>query len=131
MAELATAIARELGLDEERIEGLFLAATIHDVGKINVPAELLSKPGKLTPLEYQLIQTHVQSGYEIMKGIKFPWPIAQIILQHHELLDGSGYPQGLKDEAILPEAKILAVADAIEAMLSHRPYRPALGTRRR
>ena len=127
VAELATAIARELGLDEERIEGLFLAATIHDVGKINVPAELLSKPGKLTPLEYNLIQTHVQSGYEIMKGIKFPWPIAQIILQHHERLDGSGYPQGLKGEAILPEAKILAVADVIEAMLSHRPYRPALG----
>ena len=117
----------EIGLKEEQIEGLYLAATIHDVGKINVPAELLSKPGKLTSLEYQILQTHVQTGYEIIKGIKFPWPIAQIILQHHERLDGSGYPQGLKDEAILPEAKILSVADVMEAMLSHRPYRPALG----
>ena len=110
-----------------QIEGLFLAATIHDVGKINVPAELLSKPGKLTPLEYQMIQTHVQTGYEIIKSIKFPWPIAQIVLQHHERFDGSGYPHGLKGEAILPEAKILAVADVVEAMMSHRPYRQALG----
>ncbi|MGB7977208.1 MAG: PAS domain S-box protein [Roseiarcus sp.] len=127
VADLATAIAREIGLKEEQIEGLYLAAAIHDVGKINVPAELLSKPGKLTSLEYQILQTHVQTGYEIIKGIQFPWPIAQIILQHHERLDGSGYPQGLKDEAILPEAKILSVADVMEAMLSHRPYRPALG----
>ncbi len=127
VAELATAIAREIGLKEEQIEGLFLAATIHDVGKINVPAELLSKPGKLTSLEYRMLQTHVQTGYEIIKGIQFPWPIAQIILQHHERLDGSGYPQGLKGEAMLPEAKILAVADVIEAMLSHRPYRAGLG----
>jgi PAS domain S-box-containing protein/putative nucleotidyltransferase with HDIG domain len=127
VAELATAMAREIGLKEEQIEGLFLAATIHDVGKINVPAELLSKPGKLTPLEYQMIQTHVQTGYEIVRGIKFPWPIAQIILQHHERLDGSGYPQGLKGGALLPEAKILAVADVVEAMMSHRPYRQALG----
>jgi PAS domain S-box-containing protein len=127
VAQLAVAIAHEIGLREEQIEGLFLAATIHDVGKINVPAELLSKPGKLTSLEYQMIQTHVQTGYDIMKGINFPWPIAQIILQHHERLDGSGYPQGLKDEAILPEAKVLAVADVVEAMMSHRPYRQALG----
>ena len=127
VAELATAIAHEIGLRKEQIEGIFLAATIHDVGKINVPAELLSKPGKLTSLEYQMLQTHVQTGYEILKGIKFPWPIAQVVLQHHERLDGSGYPRGLKGEAILPEAKILAVADVIEAMLSHRPYRPALG----
>ena len=127
VADLATAIAHEIGLKEEQIEGLFLAATIHDVGKINVPAELLNKPGKLTSLEYRMLQTHVQTGYEIIKGIKFPWPIAQIVLQHHERLDGSGYPRGLRGEAILPEAKILAVADVIEAMLSHRPYRPALG----
>ena len=127
VADLATAIAHEIGLKEEQIEGLFLAATIHDVGKINVPAELLNKPGKLTSLEYRMLQTHVQTGYEIIKGIKFPWPIAQIVLQHHERLDGSGYPRGLKGEAILPEAKILGVADVIEAMLSHRPYRPALG----
>ena len=127
VAELATAIAREIGLNEDKIEGLFLAATIHDLGKINVPAELLSKPGKLTPLEYQMLQTHVQAGYEIIKGVKFPWPIAQIVLQHHERLDGSGYPQGLKGEAMLPEAKILAVADVVESMMSHRPYRQALG----
>ena len=127
VAALAIAIAHEIGLSEEQIEGLFLAATIHDVGKINVPTELLSKPGKLTPLEYQMLQTHVQTGYEITKGINFPWPIAQIILQHHERLDGSGYPQGLKGEAILPEAKILAVADVVEAMTSRRPYREALG----
>ncbi len=127
VAKLAMAIAREIGLGESLIEGLFLAATIHDVGKITVPVELLSKPSKLTPLEYQIIQTHVQSGYDIVKGIKFPWPIAQIILQHHERLDGSGYPQALKSEAILPEAKILAVADVVEAMMSHRPYRQALG----
>ena len=127
VAQLATAVAREIGLSEQQIEGLFFAATIHDVGKINVPAELLSKPGKLTPLEFQMIQTHVQTGYEIIKGINFPWPIAQIILQHHERLDGSGYPRGLKGEAILLEAKILAVADVVEAMVSHRPYRQALG----
>ena len=127
VAALATAIAREIGLKEEQIEGLFLAATIHDVGKINVPGELLSKPGKLTSLEYQMLQTHVQTGYDIVKGVKFPWPIAQIILQHHERLDGSGYPQGLKGDAMLPEAKILAVADVVEAMMSHRPYRQALG----
>ena len=127
VAALAIAIAREIGLTEEQIEGLFLAATIHDVGKINVPTELLSKPGKLTALEYQMLQTHVQTGYEIMKGINFPWPIAQIILQHHERLDGSGYPRGLKGEAILPEAKILAVADVVDAMTSRRPYRELLG----
>ena len=127
VAELATAIAREIGLPEAQIEGLYLAATIHDVGKINVPAELLSKPGKLTSLEYQMLQTHVQTGYDIVKGVNFPWPIAQIILQHHERLDGSGYPQGLKGDAMLPEAKILAVADVVEAMMSHRPYRQALG----
>jgi PAS domain S-box-containing protein/putative nucleotidyltransferase with HDIG domain len=127
VAALALAIAREIGLREEQIEGLFLAATVHDVGKINVPTELLSKPGRLTALEYQMLQTHVQTGYEIMKGINFPWPIAQIIMQHHERLDGSGYPQGLKGEAILPEAKILAVADVVDAMTSRRPYRESLG----
>jgi PAS domain S-box-containing protein len=127
VAELAVAIAREIGLTEGQIEGLFLAATIHDVGKINIPAEILSKPGKLTPLEYQLIQTHAQTGYDIIKGVNFPWPIGQIILQHHERLDGSGYPNHLKGDAILIEAKVLAVADVVDAMVSHRPYRPALG----
>ncbi len=127
VANLSAAIAREIGLPEGQIEGLFLAGMIHDVGKINVPTELLSKPGRLTPLEYQMIQTHVQSGYEIVKGIKFPWPLGQIILQHHERLDGSGYPNRLKGDALLIESKILAVADVVDAMMSHRPYRPALG----
>jgi HD-GYP domain-containing protein (c-di-GMP phosphodiesterase class II) len=127
VAELAAAIAREIGLTEWQIEGLFLAATIHDVGKINIPAELLSKPGKLSPLEFQMIQTHAQTGYDIIKGINFPWPIGQMVLQHHERLDGSGYPNHLKGEAILIEAKVLAVADVVDAMLAHRPYRPALG----
>jgi PAS domain S-box-containing protein len=127
VAELAVAIAREIGVTEWQIEGIFLAGTIHDVGKLNVPAEFLSKPGKLTPLEYQLIQTHVQSGYDIIKGVNFPWPVAQTILQHHERLDGSGYPNGLKGEAISMEGRILAVADVVDAMQSHRPYRPALG----
>jgi HD-GYP domain-containing protein (c-di-GMP phosphodiesterase class II) len=98
------------------------------VGKIHIPAEILSKPGRLNDIEYLLIKTHPQSGYDILKDVKFPWPIAQIILQHHERLDGSGYPHGLKSEQILLESKILAVADVVEAMSSHRPYRPTLGT---
>jgi putative nucleotidyltransferase with HDIG domain len=113
VADLAVAIAREIGLPQGQIDGLFLAGLIHDVGKINVPAEILSEPGKLTPLEFQLVQTHAQAGYDIVKGIKFPWPVAQAILQHHERLDGSGYPNHLKGEAILVEARILAVADVI------------------
>lgn len=100
---------------------------IHDLGKISIPAEMLTKPGKLTDLEYQIIQTHPQAGYDILKEIDFPWPIAQIVYQHHERLDGSGYPNGLEDEDILLGAKILAVADTVEAMSSHRPYRPGLG----
>jgi PAS domain S-box-containing protein len=127
VADLAVAIAREIGLTEGQIEGIFLAGLIHDVGKLSVPAEFLSKPGKLTPLEYQVIQTHVQAGYDIIKGVNFPWPIAQTILQHHERLDGSGYPNHLKGEAISMEGRVLAVADVVDAMQSHRPYRPALG----
>ena len=127
VAALAVAIARQLGLTESLIEGLFLAGLIHDVGKISIPSDFLSKPGKLTPLEYQLIQTHVQAGYDIIKGVDFPWPVAQSILQHHERLDGSGYPNHLKGEAITMEGRILGVADVVDAMQSHRPYRPALG----
>jgi PAS domain S-box-containing protein/putative nucleotidyltransferase with HDIG domain len=127
VAELATAIAQEMGLPEEQINGIHLAATIHDLGKIRVPAEILSKPGKLNAVEFQLIQMHPQEGYDILKEVKFPWPIANIILQHHEKLDGSGYPQGLRGDAILLEAKILTVADVVEAMSSHRPYRVGLG----
>lgn len=127
VANLATAIAGELRLSEDQIEGLKLAGVVHDIGKIRVPAEILSKPGRLDDLEYNLIKRHSLTGYEILKSIHFPWPIAQIVLQHHERLDGSGYPYGLKDEDILLEAKILAVADVVESMVSHRPYRPGLG----
>jgi PAS domain S-box-containing protein len=127
VAELASAIAREMGLSDEVIHGISLAASIHDLGKIRIPAEILSKPGKLNPIEYELIKGHSQTGYDIIKDIQFPLPIAQMVWEHHERLDGSGYPQGLKDGQILPEAKILAVADVVEAMSSHRPYRPGLG----
>lgn len=128
VAGLAVRIAQELGWDEVRIEGLKLGALVHDIGKIAVPIEILSKPGKLLPIEYELIKIHPQEGYEILKEIDFPWPIAQMILQHHERIDGSGYPNGLHGDQILEEAKILGVADVVEAIASHRPYRAALGT---
>ena len=127
VAELATAIAQEMGLTEDQVNATHLAAIIHDLGKIRVPAEILSKPGKLTEIEFMLIKTHPQAGYDILKNVKFPWPIADIILQHHEKLDGTGYPQGLKGEQILIESRIMSVADVVEAMSSHRPYRAALG----
>ncbi len=127
VAELAMAIAGEMGMTEDEIHGIHLAGVVHDLGKIQVPAEILSKPAKLTKIEYELIKVHSQAGYEILKGIEFPWPIAQLVYQHHERLDGSGYPRGLKGEEILIGAKILAVADTIEAMSSHRPYRAGLG----
>jgi len=127
VAELAAAIAREMGLPQSQIHGLHLASIVHDLGKIQIPAELLSKPTRLTQIEYEIIKTHAQSGYEILKDVDFPWPIAEIVRQHHERLDGSGYPQGLKADDILIEAKILAVADTIEAMGAARPYRPAVG----
>jgi len=127
VGELATAIAREMGLPEEQIHGIHFAAIIHDLGKIRVPAEILSKPGKLTFNEYMLIKDHPQAGYDILKNVKYPWPIADIVLQHHEKLDGSGYPQGLTEGQILLEARILTVADVVEAISSHRPYRPGLG----
>jgi response regulator RpfG family c-di-GMP phosphodiesterase/HAMP domain-containing protein len=127
VAQLAVAIANDLGLPKDEIHGIQLAAGIHDLGKIRIPAELLSRPGKLTDIEFALIKTHAQAGYDILKGIEFPWPIANIVLQHHERLDGSGYPQGLKEDQILLGSRILAVADVLETMASHRPYRPALG----
>jgi PAS domain S-box-containing protein len=127
VAKLATKIAAEMGLPEDQIRGIFLAGLIHDVGKINVPAEILSNPGKLSPLEIQFVRTHAQTGYDIIKGVEFPWPIAEAVLQHHERLDGSGYPNGLAGEAIIIEARILAVADVTEAITAHRPYRPAMG----
>jgi PAS domain S-box-containing protein len=128
VADLAAAIARQMGLPEDRVQGIHLASIVHDLGKIKIPAEILSKPGLLSDIEYQLIKTHAQAGYDILKDISFPWPIAQMALQHHERVDGTGYPQGLKGEAFMLEARILSVADVVEAMSSHRPYRPALGT---
>lgn len=127
VGELATAIALELGLPQEQVDGIHFAAIIHDLGKIQIPAEILSKPGKLSEIEYMLIKTHPQTGYDILKEIEFPWPIADIVVQHHERLDGTGYPHGLKGEQILIESRILAVADVVEAIYSHRPYRAALG----
>ena len=127
VAELAAAIGGEMDLPHERIYAIHLAGIVHDLGKISIPAEILSKPGKLSKIEYELIQQHPQAGYEILKGIEFPWPIAEFVLQHHERMDGSGYPQSLKGEAIHLESRILAVADVVEAIASHRPYRPSLG----
>jgi len=127
VAQIAVAIGRELQLTENQIEGIHLASVVHDVGKIRVPAEILSKPGKLTANEFNLIKEHSQTGYDIIKSIDYPWAIAEIVLQHHERLDGSGYPRGLKNAEILLEAQIIAVADVVESMMSHRPYRPGLG----
>jgi PAS domain S-box-containing protein len=127
VSKLSCAIARDLGMSEDQIEGIRVAGDIHDIGKIYVPAEILSKPGQITAIEYGIIKTHPQVGYDILKTIKFPWPVALIVLQHHERLDGSGYPLGLSGDQILKEARILTVADIVEAMSSHRPYRPAQG----
>jgi PAS domain S-box-containing protein/putative nucleotidyltransferase with HDIG domain len=127
VADLACSIATRMGLDENRIHGVRLGAMIHDIGKIGIPAEILSKPSKLTSVEMQLIREHAAMGYNILKDIKFPWPIAEIAHQHHERIDGSGYPNRLRGDAILLEARIVAVADVVESIASHRPYRPTLG----
>jgi putative nucleotidyltransferase with HDIG domain len=127
VSKLAEAIAREMGCSHDEIRGIRLASLVHDIGKIQVPSEILSKPGKLTDNEFAIIKTHPQAGYDILKRIQFPWPIADMIYQHHEKLDGSGYPRGLKGDEIIFQAKIMAVADTVEATSSHRPYRPALG----
>jgi PAS domain S-box-containing protein/putative nucleotidyltransferase with HDIG domain len=124
---IAAAIAEEMGLEPSRVEGVRIAGYLHDLGKIRVPAEILAKPTRLTPEEFNLIKLHPQASYEILKPLQFPWPVAEIARQHHERLDGSGYPQGLKGPQILLEAKILAVADTVEAVASHRPYRAGLG----
>ncbi|HEX6007976.1 MAG TPA: PAS domain S-box protein [Burkholderiales bacterium] len=126
VADLAAAIGREMGLPEERVRGLHLAGVVHDIGTIHVPAEILVKPSRLSALEQAMVRTHCQAGHDVLKNIDFPWPIARIVLQHHELIDGSGYPLGLKGDEILLEARILSVADVVEAMVSHRPYRPAV-----
>ena len=127
VADLAAAIAGEMGLDANRIEGMKLGAMIHDIGKIYVPAEILNRPGQLSVHEFGMIKTHPEVGYDIIKDVKFPWPVALMVLQHHERMDGSGYPKGLKGDEIILEARILAVADVMEAITAHRPYRPALG----
>jgi len=127
VANLAGAIAGEMLLPDDRIYGIGMAGLIHDLGKIAIPAGILNKPGRISNIEFELIKTHSRVGYDILKDIDFPWPIAQVVLQHHERMDGSGYPFGLTDEKIILEARILAVADVVEAMASHRPYRPALG----
>lgn len=127
VAEIAVSIAREMGLGEERIEGLRIGAQMHDIGKICVPIEILNRPGKLSAAEFALIKAHSETGYDIVKGVDFPWPVGRMLLEHHERLDGSGYPAGLKGDEILLEARIIAVADVVESMTSHRPYRPALG----
>jgi PAS domain S-box-containing protein len=126
-ANLACAIATEMGLPQEKIDGIHMAGSIHDIGKLSIPAEILSKPTKLTNIEYSLIKEHSLSGYEMLKNVESPWPLAQIVYQHHERMDGSGYPRNLKGDEILMEARIMAVADVVESMASHRPYRPSLG----
>ena len=126
-ADLARAIATEMGLCQDKIEGIRIAGSIHDIGKLSIPAEILSKPSKLTALEFSLIKGHSQSGYEMLKNVESPWPLAQIVYQHHERMNGSGYPRNLKGDEIILEARIMAVADVVEAMASHRPYRPGLG----
>ena len=127
VAQLSVEIGRQLGISDWQIKGVQQAATIHDIGKLYVPSEILCKPGKLNVSEFDLIKLHPQIGHRILKGIEFLWPVAQIVLQHHERVNGSGYPDGLSSDNILIESKILSVADVIEAMSSDRPYRPALG----
>jgi len=127
VAEIACAIGNEMGLQKDQIEGIRMGGKIHDIGKIHLPSEILSKPTRLSEIEYSLVQSHSQVGYDILKDIDFPWPVADIAYQHHERMDGSGYPQGLKGEGICLEARIVAVADVVEAMANHRPYRPGLG----
>jgi HD-GYP domain-containing protein (c-di-GMP phosphodiesterase class II) len=127
VAQLSLDIGKAMGLPDEQYEGLTMAAFVHDIGKILVPSDILSKPGKLTKPEFDMLRDHTRIGYEILKTIEFPWPIATIVLQHHERLNGSGYPFGLSGDQIIIEARILAVADVVEAMSSHRPYRAALG----
>lgn len=127
VADIAGGIGRLLGLSGAQLCGLDVAAAIHDIGKLGVPAETLAKPGRITPIEYELIKGHAAAGANIVKHIEFPWPVRDIIWQHHERLDGSGYPRGLRGDQVMIEARILAVADVVEAMASHRPYRKALG----
>ncbi len=125
MARISRHIAQEMGLPADKIDGLRLAAELHDIGKVLVPTEILNKSGSLTDYEWAIIKNHAQLGYDLLKDMDLPWPVAEIVYQHHERLDGSGYPRGLYGEEIIPEARILEVADVFEAMISFRPYRPA------
>lgn len=127
VAELAVAIAQELGLPSKELQGIALGAALHDIGKLHVPGSILNKPGPLNPFELRLVQAHPIAGHKLIEGEEFPWPIAEMVLQHHERMDGSGYPRGLKGEEIILPARILAVADVVEAMASDRPYHPAHG----
>lgn len=127
VANLASAITGEMGASGEQIQGIRVAGILHDIGKMNVPTEMLVKPGRLTEVEFAVIKTHAEAGYDILKDIEFPWPVAVIAREHHERMDGSGYPLGVKGENTLLESRIIAVADVVEAMSAHRPYRPALG----
>lgn len=127
VADLAGAIGRALRLEPDRVRGIELAASIHDVGKISVPSEILSKPGRLSEAEMDIVRSHAQAGYEIVKNVQFAWPIAEMVWQHHERLDGSGYPRGLKGDQIMLDARIISVADVVDAMAGARPYRRALG----
>jgi PAS domain S-box-containing protein/putative nucleotidyltransferase with HDIG domain len=127
VARIAVAVARDLGLPDDEVQGIEVAATLHDIGKIAVPAEILVRPGRLSPAEFGIVKTHCQAGHDILAKVPFPQPVAEMILQHHERLDGSGYPQGLAGEDILMGSRIVSVADVLSAMASHRPYRPALG----
>jgi putative two-component system response regulator len=127
VADLAVAIGIEMKLAHDDLRGIRLASLVHDIGKITVPAEILNKPGKISKAEFDIIKRHSQAGYDVLKDIAFPWPVARMVGEHHEKIDGSGYPQGLTNGNIHPHSKIIAVADVVEAMSSHRPYRPSLG----
>ncbi|MBU4413585.1 MAG: HD domain-containing protein [Proteobacteria bacterium] len=127
VSDLSRAMAKEMGFSKDKIMGIRMAGVLHDIGKIAIPAEILSKPGRLSKTEFELIKNHSQVGYDILKSIQFPWPLSQIVLQHHERMDGSGYPNGLLGKEMLIESSILGIADVVEAMASHRPYRAALG----
>ncbi|TAL31341.1 MAG: response regulator [Spirochaetes bacterium] len=130
VARLAKLISERLGLSEAEIDGVYMASMIHDIGKLSIPSEILSKPGKLSETEFNILKIHPESGHEILKNIEFPWPIAEMVLQHHERLNGSGYPQGLTGDKMLAGARVMVVSDVVEAMASHRPYRAALGVGR-
>jgi len=129
VAELAHAVGKEMGLSDEQLDGICVMSMVHDIGKLVLPNEILNKPGRLTPEEFNLVRSHPKTGYDVLKGLEFPWPVAEVILQHHERLDGSGYPAGLYGDDIILEARILGVVDVFESMVSHRPYRPACGAK--